>query len=61
MPITPSSRSWNMPSLTRRHLLATVAALPLVRPAVAASGAAPDFEVWKMRACGCCAAWAKHF
>ena len=23
--------------------------------------AAVDFEVWKMRACGCCAAWAKHF
>src|SRR3954452_257900 len=32
--------------------------MALTRPALAA---APEFEVWKMRPCGCCTAWAKHF
>lgn len=51
-------RGPDLPSLSRRRLLAGAAGLVLARPAVAA---AVDFEVWKMRACGCCAAWAKHF
>src|SRR3954454_24836487 len=46
------------PYLSRRRLLAGVAVLTFARPALAA---VVDFEVWKMRACGCCAAWAKHF
>jgi hypothetical protein len=49
-----------MPTFARRGLLASVAALALVRPATAVA-AAQDFEVWKMRACGCCQAWAEHF
>jgi hypothetical protein len=48
-----------MPELSRRQWLASAAALALSRPAAAV--AAPEFQVWKMRACGCCAAWAKHF
>jgi hypothetical protein len=48
-----------MPELSRRHLLASGAALVLAPRARAA--AAPELEVWKMRACGCCAAWAEHF
>ena len=47
-----------MPMLSRRHLIAAGATMMLTRPTLAA---APDFEVWKMRACGCCTAWAKHF
>jgi hypothetical protein len=49
-----------MPALARRPLLlASCAALALIRPALAA--APPELELWKMRACGCCAGWAKHF
>jgi hypothetical protein len=48
----------NMPTLSRRHLLASAAALALTHPAFAA---ASELEEWKMRACGCCAGWAKHF
>ena len=44
--------------LSRRHLIAAGATMMLTRPTLAA---ALDFEVWKMRACGCCTAWAKHF
>jgi hypothetical protein len=47
-----------MPPLSRRHLLASVAALTFIRTGMAA---APDLELWKMRACACCAAWARHF
>ena len=47
-----------MPFFSKRRLLAGMAVLTLARPA---SAAPVDFEVWKMRACGCCAAWAKHF
>lgn len=47
-----------MPTLARRHLLATCAALAVVRPVRAA---APTLEVWKMRACSCCVGWAKRF
>jgi hypothetical protein len=56
--IKRSSGSWNIPSLSRRHLLAGCAALTLPRPALAEP---PELEVWKMRACGCCDAWARHF
>jgi hypothetical protein len=47
-----------MTSLSRRQLLASVAVLAVTPPALAA---AVGFEMWKMRACGCCTAWAKHF
>jgi hypothetical protein len=47
-----------MSTLSRRHLLASGAVLALLRPVFAA---APELKVWKMRACGCCAGWAKHF
>jgi hypothetical protein len=45
--------------LARRRLLATGLALAAVRPAIAA--ALPMLELWKMRACGCCTAWSRHF
>src|SRR5688500_8650525 len=49
-----------MPTLARRPLLlASCAVLALIRPALAA--APPELEVWKMRACGCCAGWAQRF
>ena len=44
--------------LSRRHLLAALAALAAVRPALAAPS--PQVEVWKNRGCGCCSAWARH-
>jgi hypothetical protein len=44
--------------LSRRHLLAGLAALAAVRPALGAS--LPRVEVWKNRGCGCCSAWAQH-
>jgi hypothetical protein len=47
-----------MPLTSRRRLLAGVAVLTVTPPVLAA---AVDFEMWKMRACGCCTAWAKHF
>lgn len=47
-----------MPTFARRQLLATCAAMAVVRPARAA---APALEVWKMRACGCCVGWAERF
>jgi hypothetical protein len=54
-----------MLTLARRHLLLACASLLAARPALAAAyevlGAYPELEVWKMRGCGCCAAWAKHF
>ena len=43
---------------TRRRFGAGLALLPLASPVLAA---APTLEVWKMRGCSCCAAWAKHF
>jgi hypothetical protein len=48
-----------MLTLARRRLLASGAALAVVRPAFAA--APPMLEVWKMRSCPCCTGWAKHF
>ena len=48
-----------MSSLSRRNLTASLAAVVLIRPALGA--AATAFEIWKVRACGCCAAWARHF
>ena len=51
---------------TRRHVLATLAALAggaLVRPAAAARPAGaqtPTVEVWKSPSCGCCAQWVEH-
>ena len=47
-----------MDQLSRRHLLAGLAALAAVRPVLAA--AAPEVELWKNRGCGCCSAWAQH-
>ena len=47
-----------MSIMDRRGLLASCAALALSRPALAE---ALELEVWKMRACGCCEAWARHF
>lgn len=48
-----------MMPLRRRDLLAGVAVLAATRPA-AATAPAPRVELWKMRSCGCCTAWAKH-
>ena len=47
-----------MDLLSRRHLLAGLAVLAALRPALAAT--APQVEVWKNRGCGCCTAWAQH-
>lgn len=47
-----------MLAMTRRRFGAGVAVLPLVSPVLAAT---PTLEVWKMRGCSCCAAWARHF
>ena len=47
-----------MLAITRRHFGAGLALLPWASPVWAA---APTLEVWKMRGCTCCAAWAKHF
>ena len=44
--------------LSRRQLLAGLAAVAAVRPALAAPS--PQVEVWKNRGCGCCTAWARH-
>ncbi len=48
-----------MLAITRRHFGAGLALLPLASPVLAA--APPTLEVWKMRGCTCCAAWARHF
>jgi len=45
--------------VSRRHVLAGVTVLTLTHPSVAA--APLDMEVWKIRACPCCVAWAKTF
>lgn len=47
-----------MPRLSRRRLLTRGMALTMVRPALAAGR---DLELWKMRGCACCGAWAKRF
>jgi hypothetical protein len=47
-----------MDPLSRRQLLAGLAVLAAVRPALAAPP--PQVEVWKNRGCGCCSAWARH-
>lgn len=47
-----------MLAATRRQFSLGLALLPLALPALAA---APILEVWKMRGCACCAAWARHF
>jgi hypothetical protein len=47
-----------MLTISRRRLVAAFAFLAVVPRAFAA---APALEVWKMRGCTCCAAWAKHF
>jgi hypothetical protein len=47
-----------MLTATRRRFGLGLALLPLASPVLAA---APTLEVWKMRGCTCCAAWAKHF
>lgn len=47
-----------MPALARRHLLiagASVCGMPRAFAAV------PELEVWKMRGCACCEAWADQF
>jgi hypothetical protein len=47
-----------MLTISRRRLVAAFAFLAAVPRAFAA---APALEVWKMRGCTCCTAWAKHF
>jgi hypothetical protein len=48
-----------MLTLSRRRFGAGLVLLPLASPVLAATG--PTLEVWKMRGCTCCAAWARHF
>lgn len=48
-----------MLQLARRRLLVSGAALVMARPVFATTP--PVLELWKMRACSCCAGWAKHF
>ena len=45
-------------AIPRRGFLAAVTVLAV---APHARAAAPTLEIWKMRACPCCAGWAKHF
>lgn len=47
-----------MLAATRRQFSLGLALLPWASPALAA---VPTLEVWKMRGCICCAAWARHF
>jgi hypothetical protein len=44
-----------------RQLVAGLALMAAAPRALAAPPAAPALEVWKVRGCGCCSAWAKHF
>ena len=47
-----------MLAITRRHFGGGLALLSWASPVWAA---APTLEVWKMRGCACCVAWARHF
>ena len=47
-----------MLAMTRRWFTSGLVALPITS---SANAAAPVFEVWKMRGCACCTAWARHF
>jgi hypothetical protein len=47
-----------MLATTRRRFGVGLALLPLASPAMAAP---LTLEVWKMRGCVCCTAWARHF
>ncbi len=47
-----------MPLMPRRQLLLVGAALAAAPSAFAAG---PELEVWKMRGCACCEAWADRF
>ena len=47
-----------MLAITRRHFGGGLALLSWASPVLAA---APTLEVWKMRGCTCCVAWARHF
>jgi hypothetical protein len=47
-----------MTTISRRQLIAGVALLAAAPRALAAS---PALEVWKVRGCACCSAWAQHF
>jgi hypothetical protein len=46
-----------MLATTRRRFGVGLALMPFTSPAMAA----PMLEVWKMRGCVCCTAWARHF
>ena len=46
-----------MTSTNRRRLLLGAALIPLMTRSAAA---APRLELWKMRGCSCCEAWARH-
>lgn len=48
-----------MTRIDRRLLLLGAASMPLVAQGAAAAPA-PQVELWKMRSCGCCTAWARH-
>ena len=50
-----------MTTISRRHLVAGFALLAAAPRALAAAPTGPALEVWKVRGCGCCSAWAKRF
>jgi hypothetical protein len=50
-----------MTTISRRQLVIGLALLASARPALAAAPTAPALEVWKVRGCGCCSAWARRF
>src|SRR5687767_13060477 len=59
-PKHPQPKEPAMLTMPRREFV--VVTLTLVAAATPrAFGAAYTLEVWKMRACGCCKGWAKHF
>ena len=50
-----------MTTISRRRLVAGLAFLTAAPRALAAAPTVPALEVWKVRACGCCSAWARRF
>ena len=50
-----------MTTISRRQLVAGLSLLAAAPRALAAVPTGPALEVWKVRGCGCCSAWARRF